>query len=579
MNNKQENYIFKLCKDYKLYFIILFILAIAASFTAVRIHYGMKEIIDSINSGDISNIYRILITFIAFKFAYHGIHWIRRLFDLHYKPKILNQIVEDCYKKISAHSLNWFDSNLSGKITGKIFDIQSNFLTLNSNIFTLMRGIFKIIFGFVLLYLVHYSLLVTTVIFCLIYLLIMIPVTKKQMELQEIYTENRQKTFGTVNDIFANIFLVKIISNVFSEFQYQLKPDLKKWSAYEVKTRQFDTFVVDVISTIAVTSILGMQTFLAVHLYLKGEISIGFVVMSMVSAFNNGTLIEEIVDLISFEINPKIAALKESVKVLDSNLDMKNQENAKILTNVKGDIEFKNVDFGYNDHSNIFNDFNITIKSGEKIGIVGPSGSGKTTFIKCLLRYFDVKNGGIFIDGQNIKDITQESLYANISIIPQDSAVFHRTILENLQIANYNASFEEIIEICKKVQIHDDIIKMKNQYQSIVGERGVKLSGGQRQRIAIARALLKNSSIVLLDEATSALDSPTEKLIQKALNEAFLSSHSTMIIIAHRLSTITNCDRILVFENGKIVEIGTHKELLEKDGLYKKLSDAQTYFY
>ncbi len=347
---------------------------------------------------------------------------------------------------------------------------------------------------------------------------------------------------------------------------------------YEKKTRKFDLWIVDLISTFFQVIFL-CQSFLAVYLYLQGEISLGYVTIGIILGFNNANIMDDIVELISFEINPKIASLKASAEILNESLNFNDKENALTLHNVKGEIEFKNVDFGYNDHKNIFENLNISIKPGEKIGIVGPSGSGKTTFIKCLLRYFDVKNGGIFIDGNNIEDITQESLYENISIIPQDSSVFHRTILENLQIANYNASFEEIVETCKKVQIHDDIMDMKDQYQTIVGERGVKLSGGQRQRIAIARALLKNSPIVLLDEATSALDSPTEKLIQKAINEAFLSSRATMLIIAHRLSTITHCDRILVFENGKIVEIGTHEKLLAKNGLYKKLSDAQTYFY
>jgi ATP-binding cassette subfamily B protein len=234
------------------------------------------------------------------------------------------------------------------------------------------------------------------------------------------------------------------------------------------------------------------------------------------------------------------------------------------------EVIFKN-ETGYN----IFSGLNLHIKPGQKIGIVGTSGAGKTTLIKCLLRYFDVQQGQITIDGHSILDITQESLWASISLIPQDITMFHRTILENLQIAKYDASFDDIVAACKKARIHDAIMAMTNGYHSVVGERGVKISGGQRQRIAIARAILKNAPILILDEATSALDTPTERMIQESLNEVLAMSQATAIVIAHRLSTLLNMDRILVFNHGQIVEDGTHQELLAKSGLYKTLWDAQ----
>lgn len=217
----------------------------------------------------------------------------------------------------------------------------------------------------------------------------------------------------------------------------------------------------------------------------------------------------------------------------------------------------------------------MVISAGQRIGIVGTSGSGKTTFIKCLLRYFNLYKGKILIDGYDISQVTQESLSANIALIPQDISMLHRTILENLQLAKPDANLEEIQEACKKAKIHRIIELMPEGYNTIVGERGVKLSGGQRQRIAIARALLKNAPILILDEAMSALDTPTEKLIQESINQLLESRNHTIIVIAHRLSTLINMDRILVFKDGRIIEDGHHEELLKLEGAYKTFWDAQ----
>lgn len=223
----------------------------------------------------------------------------------------------------------------------------------------------------------------------------------------------------------------------------------------------------------------------------------------------------------------------------------------------------------------VFDDFNLTIEPNQKLGIMGPSGAGKSTLINLLLRFFDVDNGEILIDGYNIKnDITQKSLRENISYIPQDPVLFHRTIRENIIYGKLDATEEELIEATKMACCYDFIINLENGFDTIVGERGVKLSGGQRQRIAIARAILKNSKILILDEATSALDSITEKEIQKALEN--LMKNKTVIAIAHRLSTLNIMDRIVVLDKGKIVEDGTKEELLNKqDGLFKKMWDMQ----
>jgi ATP-binding cassette subfamily B protein len=287
-------------------------------------------------------------------------------------------------------------------------------------------------------------------------------------------------------------------------------------------------------------------------------------------------ILDSLLENLSFNLTPAVASLKASFEFISRDHDALEAQTALPLQKITGEITFKNVYFTYNHgQTHIFKGLNLHIPAGTKLGIVGTSGAGKTTFVKCLLRYFDVQRGEILIDGHNIKTITQESLWANISMIPQDITMFHRSILENLQIAKYDASFAEIVEACKKARIHDDIMKMAKGYESIVGERGVKVSGGQRQRIAIARAILKSAPILILDEATSALDTPTEKLIQESLTAILASSKTTAIVIAHRLSTLLYMDKIIVLKAGQICEQGTHQQLLAKGGHYKELWDAQ----
>jgi ATP-binding cassette subfamily B protein len=254
-------------------------------------------------------------------------------------------------------------------------------------------------------------------------------------------------------------------------------------------------------------------------------------------------------------------------------IEIQDKVDAKDLIVTKGDIFFENVQFYYDSSTPLFENKSVRIQSGQKVGLVGYSGSGKSTFVNLILRLFDVTEGRILIDHQDIRDVTQVSLHQAISIIPQDPSLFHRTLMENIRYGKIEASDKEVIESTKRAHAHAFITQLSQGYQSLVGERGVKLSGGERQRIAIARAILKNAPILILDEATSQLDSVTENQIQKSLWN--LMQGKTTIVIAHRLSTLLHMDRILVFDQGKIVQDGVHRALLAKAGLYKTLWDAQ----
>ena len=238
-------------------------------------------------------------------------------------------------------------------------------------------------------------------------------------------------------------------------------------------------------------------------------------------------------------------------------------------------IEFSHVNFKHKGKkTELFEDFSLVIPAGKKVGLVGPSGAGKTTLTKLLLRFADVDSGAIFIDGKDIRDVTQQSLRENIAYVPQESFLFHRSIKENIAYGNLGVTNKKIIEAAKLANADEFINELPMKYDALVGERGVKLSGGQRQRIAIARAILKDAPILVLDEATSSLDSESETLIKEALNK--LMENRTSIVIAHRLSTVANLDEIVVLDEGKIVERGTHRELLAKRGKYYKLWSKQS---
>ena len=572
-----KNYILEIANKYKIYFLALFVISISASLLEISVHYKIKEIIDIIVAEESQSLSILLALFILYKFMHHGMFFIVRLLDIRYSPKLVTKITTDIYQKTIGNSLHWFDSHMSGEISDKINKFQSNFIDIIRHFFRSFVVLWAIIIGIIFLFKIHYIPALIQLTFLLIYSPIIYFLLKKQLKLNESFEKSNQRTTGIINDSIANIFGIKIIGNLTNEFKLKLTPALLKRQEWDRKVRKFDAFWVDNLDTLMIVIMSAAQIYLLAHLYQNGQISAGsfaFIAMLMLKLHGE---VNNILDSILFHINPSIAGMRASYEFINEKYDIIDDQSAKNIKNVQGQIEFKNVSFSYdNSNKKILNNFNLKIKSGQKIGLVGHSGCGKTTLIKALIRYFDIDSGEIKIDGKNIQNIKQNSLRSNISLIPQDITMFHRSILENLQIAKYQATKKEIIAACKKAKIHDDILEMKNVYDSIVGERGIKVSGGQRQRIAIARAILKDAPILILDEATSSLDSKTEKMIQPSLDLLIKDKSKTVIAIAHRLSTLKNMDQIIVMDKGRVAEIGTHDQLLsDQDSLYKKLWELQ----
>lgn len=320
------------------------------------------------------------------------------------------------------------------------------------------------------------------------------------------------------------------------------------------------------------SSLLGLL--LIVYLFVDFDSGSNGLATSIFAFSYTMTLIMRLFDINNLTRQVEEAFLQASpmTRILMEEKEIRDTANATRLKISSGMIDFQNVSFAYTDANsgdNVFSRLNLHIAPGERVGLVGPSGGGKTTLTRLLLRFDDVSSGTILVDGQDIRDVTQYSLRDAISYVPQEPLLFHRSIRENIAYGNTKASQSAIKNAAALASAHDFIEKLSKGYDTVVGERGVKLSGGQRQRVAIARAILKNAPILVLDEATSALDSESEGLIQDAMFR--LMEGKTAVVIAHRLSTIQRLDRIIVMDEGKVVEDGTHSELLKNDGLYARL--------
>ena len=315
----------------------------------------------------------------------------------------------------------------------------------------------------------------------------------------------------------------------------------------------------------------------AVYLWMQGQAELGVIAAATAMILKLSSIAEFIMWQTS-ALFENIGTIQDGMKTLGRPINIQDKPNAQELQVPHGEITFENVSFAYNS-KNVIDQLNLTIKPGEKIGIVGRSGAGKSTLIQLLLHFYPLNQGRILIDGQNIEDVTQDSLRKNIALVTQDTSLLHRTVEENIKYGRPNASNEEMYQAVRKAKAEEFIpqlvdLRGKTGYDAFVGERGVKLSGGQRQRVAIARVFLKDAPILILDEATSALDSEVEAAIQSSLND--LMQGKTVIAIAHRLSTIAQMDRLIVLDQGRIVEQGTHDDLVALDGIYAHLWQRQT---
>lgn len=488
-----------------------------------------------------------------------------------FQPVIKNKIISETFRFTLGSSHQFFHDNLSGRISSQINTLADNIERILHNYTSnFMRGFSLLVVSLASMYYVNPTFFYILVVWFLTFSSFSITMSKHLVNLSDRYTHAESVISGQLVDSIANVNNVRIFARPNHEVSRLDDALLLTKKTFQAK----ELFLVKLycIQGLLIAVMLSFMVYFLIHLYKIHLISVGdfalVLGLGMEVAYMTWFTMSQV-----DEFNQAVGKCKQCLTSLIIPQEIKDKEDASHLVITKGQITFSDVKFNYKGTTTLFQNKSVTIKADLKVGLVGYSGGGKSTFVNLILRLYEVTDGQILIDDQDIRDITQDSLRSNIAMIPQDPSLFHRTLMENIRYGHIEATDEAVIQAAKKAHAHEFISKLSQGYDSPVGERGVKLSGGQRQRIAIARAILKNAPILILDEATSQLDSVTETLIQESLWE--LMQNKTTIVIAHRLSTLLHMDRILVFDQGKIVEDGTHAELLTQNGLYKTLWDAQ----
>jgi ATP-binding cassette subfamily B protein len=488
----------------------------------------------------------------------------------HLWPRVNNHISDVLATYTHKQSMTFWNNKMSGSINQQINYIVFGFRDGFGELWNCVGRVMIILVNGILLLTINKwvaYLFVFSLVFRIMYAYNM---RKRVKTASEEASGAMSSLTGKLVDSFSNYSIVKLFAGAEKERKILKEPREKA-----VKTAMYSRYTMRLfwaIPGLLWDLLFGATILFCCLLYQAGQITVSEIVFTMSVYLEVMSAVQNLINRFP-EIIDKTAAAKKAYKELVLPLDIIDAENAKPLRIKKGVIQFKNVYFKYR-NKYVLKDLCLEIKPGERVGIVGQSGAGKTTLVNLLMRFYEPQKGEIFIDGQNIKDVTQNSLRENISFIPQDPTMFNRTIKENIGYGKFGASLKEIRTASKKASADKFIMGTEKGYDSMVGDRGIKLSGGQRQRIAIARAFLKNAPILVLDEATSALDSETELSIQKSFDK--LSRGHTTIAIAHRLSTLRNMDRIVVLHEGVVVEQGTHAALLRKKGEYYRLWQMQS---
>jgi ATP-binding cassette subfamily B protein len=491
---------------------------------------------------------------------------------LHLQARIIATLKQQAFDYMIEHSYSFFANSFTGSLVQRInrfaraFDVLSDRLLWNVIPLVIQITGISIVLWFTKP-LITGLIIIWVVIFGLFNLFFSRWKVKYDIKLAALDS----KTTGVLSDNITTQNTVQLFTG------YAFEQENYKNITNEQARMNIFTWNLSGIIDAVQSSLIFISEFLLFYFALKywklGVISIGSFVLIQAYFLNLGARLWD-VSRIFRNVYEGFADAKEMVDIMIKPHDVKDIPQAQALVVSNGNVEYENVVFKFNETREVVKNINLKIPGGQKVAIIGPSGAGKSTFVRLLLRFYNVTTGAIYIDGQNIQKVTQESLRKNVSLVPQDPVLFHRSLKENIRYGKRDATDEEVFEAAQQAHCHEFIKDLPLGYETLVGERGIKLSGGERQRVAIARAILKNAPILILDEATSSLDSESEHLIQDALET--LMKGKTVIVIAHRLSTIRKMDRIVVIEEGRVREEGSHDELLtQRDSLYGKLWNLQ----
>jgi len=553
-------------KPYWVWIFLSSFFVIAAALGDIYIRFFIEKIINAIEAENNNTVVFWALLYPVFYFGtsctwrmsgYMGRVWLLGV------PKLTTDILA---KYASRHSHVYYSNRFAGSVGNKISNVTQSmeefvgmFLwSYLENIIPLIATGVIFLFTDVLVGLLYFGLIVSSLI-----LNILLMPRKRRFSLSLAATQS--KTTGFLVDVISNIQSVRQFVGFGRELTgvQEHTADVEQKGKMSFLYSEYTMFLNSLLFTVFAVAMF----IILLDKWQVGEVSSGrLVTFLLLTTYTAHTVI--FLGRILSQTAKHYGKAQEGLNELLLPHDILDHPSATTLTVPHGQIQWTDVTFRHGEQA-VFKDFNLTIPAGQRLGLIGSSGAGKSTFVSLLLRQHDIAGGTITIDGQPIHQVTQDSLRANIAVVPQEPALFHRTIRENIAYGKPNATDEEIVGVAKKAYAHDFIMELPEKYNTLVGERGVKLSGGQKQRIAIARAMLKDAPILILDEATSALDSESEVAIQKALH--VLMAGKTVIAIAHRLSTLREMDRLVVLENGSVIEDGSHEALLQYDGTYAKL--------
>ncbi|NCU41442.1 MAG: ABC transporter ATP-binding protein [Candidatus Moranbacteria bacterium] len=565
------SYYWRHIKNYPVSGILLFVSYICAGIIANTLSPLIyKNIIDIISLGEIRQemvqdvffwVWVLGGAIIAYNILYRLGDYVSILFE----SSILRDLANDAFERLHRHSYFFFTNNFSGSLVSKSKRFVWSFSNIFNNILWHIVLRFVELLGAIIVLFLNVPLIAWMyVLWIIVFICLSLWFARIKMPYDTKEANMDSQVTGRHADAITNALTIKMFGSrreeqiSFQEITHlQERARRSAWLMrnYQVAIQGFLFILLE----------FGAMYFVA-DLWSDGHATVGTVVLVQLYIFGTFNAVWGFGRAL-MDIEKSLADAKEMVEIFETDISVKDPLSPEKCLISQGDVLFDNVSFVYEDKGKkVLEDFHLHIQSGEKIGIMGHSGAGKTTITKILLRFIDIQEGSIRIDGQDIRNITQDDLRRKIAYVPQEPLLFHRSIKENIAYGKPKATDEEIEEVAKRARAHEFIQKLPQGYDTLVGERGVKLSGGERQRIAIARAMLKNAPILILDEATSSLDSVSEKYIQEALDA--LMKNRTTIVIAHRLSTIQKMDRILVVESGKIVEEGNHTTLIDLDGVY-----------
>jgi len=486
----------------------------------------------------------------------------------HFQSRVMTDLSNDAFAYLHRHSFTFFSNNFVGSLVKKVKWFSKSFETIADRFCwsILPLAVNIVMIGIVLFYR-NLWLGAGIIGWVAVFLLINWLFTRYKLKYDILRSEAETKTTGFLADTITNNITVKLFNGYRREVGgfAGVNEELRRLRKF---TWDLDT-VFEAVQSFFMVFLEIAVLFLAINLWQKNLLTVGDFVLIQVYLLN---IFHRVWDFgrVVRHIYEALADAEEMTVIFKQPHEIADIPGAKRLQVKNGAIEFKNIDFYYHQTRKVLKNFNLAIAPQEHLALIGPSGAGKTTIVKLILRMHEITAGEILIDGQNISQVTQESLWQNISLVPQDPILFHRTLKENIRYGRPGAAEKEVIAAAKAAHCHEFISQSPDGYETYVGERGIKLSGGERQRVAIARAILRNAPILVLDEATSSLDSASELLIQDGL--AKLMAGKTVIVIAHRLSTIRKMDRIIVIDKAGIIEAGSHQALLEKNsGLYRRL--------